>query len=75
MHQASVSPMEEIEYSSMVLDWIRRNSPDFDKEMKTHLFLEGDILDAEELATSYPTAPISRAIRAAKGSRYGISTV
>ena len=75
MHQATVSPMEEIEYSSKVLDWIRRNSPDFDKEMKTHLFSEGNILDAEELATSHPTAPISRATRAAKGSRYGTLTV
>ncbi len=43
---------EEIEHASMVLEWMRRNSPDFDKEMKTYLFSEGDILDAEEHATS-----------------------
>jgi uncharacterized protein len=43
---------EEIEHASMVLEWMRRNSPDFDKELKTYLFSEGDILDAEEHATS-----------------------
>lgn len=43
---------EEIEHASMVLEWMRRNSPDFDRELKTYLFSEGDILDAEEAATS-----------------------
>ena len=43
---------EEIEHATMVLEWMRRNSPDFDKEMKTYLFSEGGILDAEQHATS-----------------------
>ena len=43
---------EEIEHAAMVLEWMRRNSPDFDKELKTYLFSKGDILDAEEHATS-----------------------
>ena len=25
---------EEIEHASMILEWLRRNSPDFDKELK-----------------------------------------
>ncbi len=43
---------EEIEHAAMVLEWMRRNSPDFDKELKTYLFSDGDILDAEEHTTS-----------------------
>ena len=43
---------EEIEHASMVLEWLRRNSADFDKELKTYLFTDGDIMDAEEDATS-----------------------
>ena len=42
---------EEIEHASMVLEWLRRNSPDFDKELRTYLFTDGDITDAEDEAT------------------------
>ena len=41
---------EEKEHAAMVLEWIRRASPDFDHELKTYLFAEGDILEAEEHA-------------------------
>ncbi|MEO3429948.1 ferritin [Pelagibius sp. CAU 1746] len=34
---------EEMEHAAMVLEWIRRNSPDFDKHLKEFLFKEGDI--------------------------------
>ncbi len=34
---------EEMEHAAMVLEWIRRNSPDFDKFLKEFLFKEGDI--------------------------------
>src|SRR4051794_29426641 len=43
---------EEIEHASMVLEWLRRNSSDFDKELRTYLFSEGDILTVEERAGS-----------------------
>ena len=34
---------EEMEHASMLLEWIRRNSPDFAHEMKKNLFKEGKI--------------------------------
>jgi hypothetical protein len=34
---------EEMEHAAMVLEWIRRNSSDFDKHLKEFLFKEGDI--------------------------------
>lgn len=39
---------EEIEHASMILEWIRRNSGDFDKELKEYLFKDGDIAAHEE---------------------------
>lgn len=42
---------EEIEHASMALEWLRRNSSDFEKELKTYLFSEGDIAAVEEEAT------------------------
>ncbi len=34
---------EEMEHASMVLEWIRRNDPDFEHELKDNLFKEGPI--------------------------------
>ena len=34
---------EEMEHAAMVLEWIRRNDPDFDHELKDNLFKEGPI--------------------------------
>ena len=34
---------EEMEHASMVLEWIRRNNSDFEKELKDYLFTEGEI--------------------------------
>lgn len=42
---------EEIEHACMLLEWLRRTSPDFDKEMKEYLFTEKDIMAKEEEAT------------------------
>jgi len=40
---------EEKEHSTMLLEWIRRNDPEFAKQMKTYLFKEGKpILKIEE---------------------------
>ena len=36
----------------MVLEWLRRNSDDFNKELKEYLFTEGDIAALEDKATS-----------------------
>lgn len=34
---------EEIEHAAMVLEWIRRKMPAFDKELRENLFKEGPI--------------------------------
>ena len=38
---------EEIEHASMGLEWLRRNSADFNKQLKTYLFSEGNILEVD----------------------------
>ncbi|WP_298728109.1 ferritin [uncultured Ferrovibrio sp.] len=39
---------EEIEHAAMVLEWLRRNSQDFNKHLKDYLFTEGDIVNLEK---------------------------
>lgn len=39
---------EEIEHAAMVLEWIRRREPRFDKELREYLFQEGSITGREE---------------------------
>jgi len=34
---------EEMEHAAMVLEWIRRNNPDFARQLKGNLFTEGRI--------------------------------
>ena len=41
---------EEIEHASMALEWLRRNSPDFDHELRDYLFTTGDIAAKEHEA-------------------------
>ncbi len=36
---------EEIEHAAMVLEWLRRNSPVFDEQLRAFLFKDGDVLD------------------------------
>lgn len=36
---------EEIEHAAMILEWLRRNSDDFDKQLGEFLFTDGDIMD------------------------------
>jgi hypothetical protein len=36
---------EEMEHAAMVLEWIRRNNPDFEKHLKDFLFTDGEISD------------------------------
>lgn len=39
---------EEIEHASMLLEWLRRASPDFAGQLATYLFSSGDITAVEE---------------------------
>lgn len=41
---------EEIEHACMTLEWLRRNMAGWDEELRTYLFTEGSILEAEENA-------------------------
>lgn len=36
---------EEVEHAAMVLEWLRRNSSDFDKYLREFLFKDGEISD------------------------------
>ncbi|MDT8450675.1 MAG: ferritin [Wenzhouxiangellaceae bacterium] len=36
---------EEIEHAAMVLEWLRRNDEDFEKQLKTFLFRDGEVME------------------------------
>lgn len=39
---------EEMEHAMMTLEWLRRNQPGWDEHMRTFLFTEGPIMEAEK---------------------------
>jgi hypothetical protein len=39
---------EELEHAAMVLEWIRRNDPQADAQLREYLFSEGSIIGHEE---------------------------
>lgn len=39
---------EEIEHACMILEWLRRNMPAWDEELRTYLFTEGPVTELEE---------------------------
>jgi ferritin-like protein len=41
---------EEKEHAAMLLEWIRRHDPVFDRQLRAYLFREGDIVKREEQA-------------------------
>lgn len=41
---------EEMEHAAMVLEWIRRRSPDFDRHLRTYLFTDAPITQVEKAA-------------------------
>ncbi len=47
---------EEKEHAAMVLEWLRRRDPGFDRELREYLFSDGSITGHEEEATSDDTA-------------------
>jgi ferritin-like protein len=38
---------EEKEHAAMTLEWLRRRDPGFDQQLRTYLFAEGPVLEAE----------------------------
>lgn len=45
---------EEIEHAMMNLEWIRRNDPAFDENIRTYIFAKGPITEVEAEATGGP---------------------
>ena len=41
---------EEIEHASMVIEWLRRNSSDWEKNLRTYLFTDAPITEVEDEA-------------------------
>ena len=52
---------EEKEHAAMTLEWLRRHDAALDKELRTYLFTDGSILDAEAAAMDRTEAPTSSA--------------
>lgn len=50
---------EEIEHAVMTLEWIRRQVPEFDQQLRTYLFTIGDIttIEAAEEKVEGPSMP------------------
>jgi hypothetical protein len=48
---------EEIEHAAMVLEWLRRNDDSFDEHLRTYLFTEVAITEAEEAAAGGGSDP------------------
>lgn len=47
---------EEKEHAAMVLEWLRRQDPVLDAQLRTYLFKEGDIMAVEVAAEGADTA-------------------
>lgn len=46
---------EEVEHASMTLEWIRRNSDEFGRQLRTYLFTAGPVTEVEEDAEADQT--------------------
>jgi ferritin-like protein len=63
---------EEKEHAAMVLEWIRRQDPGFDRYLRRYLFTEGSILaleDAAENANGNGAGPTLAGIGSLRGRR------
>ena len=50
---------EEIEHAAMLIEWLRREMPEFDKELRQYLFTESSLVAVEAEATSAATVAIA----------------
>lgn len=67
---------EEMEHAAMVLEWMRRNEPEWDAQLRTYLFTEAPVTEVEEDETegggddAAPTLP-----RSAGGKAFSIGNL
>jgi len=72
---------EEMEHAAMVLEWLRRRYPVIDEHLRTYLYAEGDILQAEAVATGKAEgadeapAPVGGATLAGSDGSLGIGSL
>ena len=66
---------EEIEHAVMGLEWLRRNMPAWDANMRTYLFSTGDITALEDAATGGKGAEGAPAGKGSSGGSLGIGSL
>lgn len=59
---------EEKEHAAMLLEWLRRNDPVWEEQLKTYLFSSGPILEVESVATGEPESEGGHVEKPADGS-------
>lgn len=57
---------EEIEHACMTIEWLRRNMDKWDEELKTYLFTDQSIIEAEEGAEEGGGKPPSSGLNIGK---------
>jgi hypothetical protein len=50
---------EEIEHACMLLEWLRRKTPEFDEQLELYLFTEAPITEVEASAAGGGDSPSS----------------
>lgn len=54
---------EELEHAAMAIEWLRRQWPQFDRQLREYLFTTGDLLKIEEgAAEGQEDAPAARGL-------------
>ena len=66
---------EEMEHAIMGLEWLRRNMPAWDENMRTYFFTTGDITALEDAATGGEGGEGAPAGRASSGGSLGIGSL
>ena len=66
---------EEIEHAVMGLEWLRRNMPAWDANMRTYLFSTGDITALEGAATGGEGTEGTPAAKGSSGGSLGIGSL
>ena len=66
---------EEIEHAVMGLEWLRRNMPAWDANMRTYLFSTGDITALEDAATGGEGTEGALAAKGSSGGSLGIGSL